>query len=50
MREKLEQAGDLNPYACRRAAEQRFGVQLMIERYLAMYQQLMERPAAPPVT
>lgn len=42
----LERAGELRPEACRAAAEEHFGAALMAERYVQLYEEVVERARA----
>jgi glycosyltransferase involved in cell wall biosynthesis len=40
MARAIHQAGSIDPEACRQAARERFGLQAMVQRYLALYRRL----------
>jgi glycosyltransferase involved in cell wall biosynthesis len=42
----LDRVGELDPAACRRAAEERFSAGAMADRYLELYAEVRERAAA----
>jgi CelD/BcsL family acetyltransferase involved in cellulose biosynthesis/glycosyltransferase involved in cell wall biosynthesis len=44
MAEAIRAAGDLSPEACRRAAEERFSAEVMVERYEALYREVIASP------
>lgn len=50
MAEAIARVGELDPAACREAAERQFSSEQMVRRYFATYARLARRRSAPPAT